>query len=56
MILGIKKYVYRPRSVFSRTLLEIGAISMGLQFGLPVSVSLFNPIAYKKGHEIEEEF
>jgi hypothetical protein len=45
-----------PKGRSAKTLLDIGAITVGLYVGLPMSVAIFPSLSVKKGTDLEPEF
>ena len=46
----------KPKSALGKNTLEVLAVAFGLNFGLPISVSIFPPIAQLPGSSIEPEY
>uniref|UniRef100_A0A7S3CSB1 Uncharacterized protein n=1 Tax=Strombidium rassoulzadegani TaxID=1082188 RepID=A0A7S3CSB1_9SPIT len=56
LILSLGAIGIRPKGTVMKNLLEINCVTMGLLYGLPISVAVFPPVSMKKGTEIEEKF
>jgi len=50
------KFIYEPRAGAVKTGFEVFCILVSLQVALPVSISIFNPVAVLKGKDLEPEF
>mmetsp|Transcript_13605 Transcript_13605/g.21286 ORF Transcript_13605/g.21286 Transcript_13605/m.21286 type:complete len:250 (-) Transcript_13605:23-772(-) len=55
-ILGAKALGLTPQGAIAKNLLEFVAVAIGLQYGLPVSIAIFPPIAELPGNAIEPEY
>jgi hypothetical protein len=56
LILSLAAVGVAPKGKLVKTAVELNCVTMGLVFGLPLSVSLFPPVSIKKGSELEKEF
>jgi hypothetical protein len=56
LILTLAAVGVAPKGKVIKNFVEINCVTVGLVFGLPLSVSLFPPVSIKKGTELEKEF
>ena len=56
ILLAVKKMGASPKSALGKNALEVLAVAIGLQYGLPVSVSIFPHISDLPGKDIEPEY
>ena len=56
LILSLAAIGIAPKGKIMKNFVEINCVTMGLVFGLPLSVSIFPPVSTRKGPELEADF